>query len=116
MEIYRLYPHAHEGLLTDLRTSYIKNVHLCECLERSKMARFVRVIPLGVGKRRLRFKPSGMSGEGVTVSGGSPWSLWNQQVDPNRKRTTAEYIQEQREALLTNGDVTMSLFPTSVDR
>ena len=80
------------------------------------MARFVRVIPLGVGKRRLRFKPSGMSCDGLDASGVPQWSLWNQQVDPNRKRTTAEYIQEQREAPLTNGDVTMSLFPVSSDR
>ena len=55
-----MYPSAQEGELTNLRSAIISNANLMKIAQESKLAQYIRAVPLAVGRTKLRTRPPGM--------------------------------------------------------
>ena len=78
VELFRMYPHKHEGFLTERRSKLVSNQHLREVSETLDLSKYLRACRLSVGRQGLMIRPAGMSFKSFKKG----LSLWNQNIVP----------------------------------
>ena len=80
IEVFNLYPTKHEGHLTATRAAVINNVFLRKQALAKDIQRYLRAVPLAIGKTLLRKRPPGcFTANDITDT--SEYSVWNMNVN-----------------------------------